>query len=179
MRWTPDVFGRKSFLTHGNRFEHPGAAQRRVHHCAQPVPGTCLEFRRPRAWACDIEERGSDPLAPEGGWARTYFLGFSYISGKGVPQDYIQAGVWFRRAAFQGDADAQFSFRLLNAEGAGVPQSFAEAYFWLDVAAAGLKGDQEQAAAKERDETAAKLKPQELLSIQKRAEKWFASHPPQ
>jgi TPR repeat protein len=36
-----------------------------------------------------------------------YWLGVMYHNGQGVPQDYAQAISWFRKAAAQGDADAQ------------------------------------------------------------------------
>jgi TPR repeat protein len=33
-------------------------------------------------------------------------LGFLYATGRGVPQDYIQAHMWFNLAGAQGDTDA-------------------------------------------------------------------------
>ena len=36
-------------------------------------------------------------------------LGLMYYMGQGVPQDYAQAIVWYRKAADQGDANAQFN----------------------------------------------------------------------
>jgi len=38
-----------------------------------------------------------------------YCLGCAYLKGEGVLQDFSQAATWFRRAADQGDADAQFA----------------------------------------------------------------------
>ena len=38
-----------------------------------------------------------------------FLLGQAYYNGQGVPQDYEQAVAWYRKAAEQGDADAQFS----------------------------------------------------------------------
>ena len=37
-----------------------------------------------------------------------YYVGWAYLSGFGVAQDFSQAVTWFRRAADQGDADAQY-----------------------------------------------------------------------
>src|ERR1035437_8146301 len=36
-------------------------------------------------------------------------VGNAYAKGEGVPQDYAQAAVWYRKAAEQGDAKAQYS----------------------------------------------------------------------
>ena len=45
-----------------------------------------------------------------------------YDFGRGVSQDYIQAMKWFRKAAGQGDDEAQFELGSAYAEGQGVPQ---------------------------------------------------------
>ena len=67
--------------------------------------------------------------------------GYAYFSGQGVPQDYAQAAIWYRKAAEQGDPWAELNLGYLYANGQGVPQDNAEAYFWFDLAAAG-KGAQ-------------------------------------
>ena len=48
-----------------------------------------------------------------------------YSNGLAVPQDYEQAVAWWRKAADQGDAGAQFNLGFLYAEGRGVPQDDA------------------------------------------------------
>ena len=40
-------------------------------------------------------------------------LGFMYDKGQGVPQDYAAAVSWYRKAAEQGDADAQFNLGFM------------------------------------------------------------------
>tara|TARA_B110000116_G_scaffold260112_1_gene262885 strand:+ start:972 stop:1109 length:138 start_codon:yes stop_codon:yes gene_type:complete len=40
-------------------------------------------------------------------------LGFRYATGRGVSQDDAEAVRWYRLAADQGDADAQFNFGFL------------------------------------------------------------------
>jgi TPR repeat protein len=40
-----------------------------------------------------------------------------YYDGQGVPQDFFQAASWFRQAADQGDADAQYSLLRMYDEG--------------------------------------------------------------
>ncbi len=49
-------------------------------------------------------------------------LGAMYETGKGVPQDYAQAVLWYRKAAEQGDAKAEYRLGVLYANGVGVPQ---------------------------------------------------------
>jgi TPR repeat protein len=66
---------------------------------------------------------------------------------------------------------------LLYSLGQGIPQSFAESYLWLDLAAAGAKGEDQARYAKTRDSEAVKLSPDELSKAQERAAKWFADHP--
>jgi hypothetical protein len=36
-----------------------------------------------------------------------FYLGFAYAKGQGVPQDYVEAVSRYRKAAEQGEADAQ------------------------------------------------------------------------
>ena len=68
--------------------------------------------------------------------AQTY-LGFMFETGRGVPQNYTDAAMWYRRAAEQGDSLAQYSLGLLYDRGFGVPQDIVEAAKWLNLATAG------------------------------------------
>ena len=45
-----------------------------------------------------------------------------YFNGGGVPQDYSEAAAWYRQAAEQGHANAQFNLGWMYANGRGVPQ---------------------------------------------------------
>jgi hypothetical protein len=58
-----------------------------------------------------------------------------YYMGWGVPQDYAQAAVWWRKAAEQGVAEAQYNLGLLYNKGRGVPQDYAQAAAWYRKAA--------------------------------------------
>jgi TPR repeat protein len=62
-------------------------------------------------------------------------LGVLYARGTGVPQDYVQATKWFRRAADDGLPGAQFNLARLYTIGYGVQQSDAEAAKWFRRAA--------------------------------------------
>ena len=49
------------------------------------------------------------------------------INSQGVPQNYAEAVKWYRLAADQGDARAQFNLGFMYGTGQGVPQNYAEA----------------------------------------------------
>ena len=105
-------------------------------------------------------------------------IGEMYESGKGVPQDYAQAAIWYRKAAEQGNPSAELNLGFLYANGQGVPQDSAEAYFWFDLAAAGEGGAAfAEIAAQDRDKAASHLSPADLSRAQERARKWFENHP--
>ena len=57
-------------------------------------------------------------------------LGHMYENGEGVPQDYPQALRWYRAAADQNNAGAQFNLGVMYQQGWGVPQDDAEAVKW-------------------------------------------------
>ena len=63
-----------------------------------------------------------------------FILGGIYITGVGVPQDAAEAVAWYRRAAEQGHARAQYNGGMYR-EGVGVPQDAAEAVAWYRRAA--------------------------------------------
>jgi TPR repeat protein len=70
-------------------------------------------------------------------------LGDRYAFGTGVPRDFTQAIVWLRKAAQQGDVNAQSSLgTLLSAGMPGAPTDYVEAERWLRKAA-----DQDDSAA--------------------------------
>jgi TPR repeat protein len=68
--------------------------------------------------------------------AETQFhLGTLYETGKGVPQDYAQAVLWYRKAAEQNLAIAQYRLGVLYANGVGVPLDKAQSAEWFQKAA--------------------------------------------
>src|SRR5262249_30954338 len=62
-------------------------------------------------------------------------LGIIYEEGQGVSQDYAAAATWYRRAADQGDPDAQFYLACMHDLGKGLPIDPATAANWLSKAA--------------------------------------------
>jgi len=57
-------------------------------------------------------------------------LGYIYDTGRGLPQNYVEAMNWYRKAANQGHAVAQYNIGQLFYKGRGVPQDHAEAAIW-------------------------------------------------
>ena len=58
-----------------------------------------------------------------------------YSVGQGVPQDYKEAVKWFRLAAEQGFANAQYNLGVTYREGQGVAKDFDEAFKWFKLSA--------------------------------------------
>jgi TPR repeat protein len=52
-----------------------------------------------------------------------------------VAQDHAEALKWYRRAAEQGKANAQYALSIIYAHGRGVEQDYAEAVAWCRKAA--------------------------------------------
>lgn len=116
------------------------------------------------------QAKAGDPVAQ-------YKIGYHYYLGHGVALDYVQAAIWWRKAADQGYADAQNNLGVLYNSGKGVPQSYAEAYFWENLAASRATPQLRAQFAKNRDDSASKLSLFERLRVQKRAAKWATEHP--
>ena len=54
-----------------------------------------------------------------------------YEEGQGVRQDYAQAVQWYRKAAEQGLAEAQYNLGVMYAKGEGVRQNYKIAKEWF------------------------------------------------
>jgi TPR repeat protein len=84
-----------------------------------------------------------------------------------------EALVWYRRAAAQGDADAQLELAKAYEDGIGVPQDYVEAHKWFNLAASAFTYEDLRAAArKRRDELAQKRIPSQIAEAQKLAPEW-------
>jgi tetratricopeptide (TPR) repeat protein len=62
-------------------------------------------------------------------------IGTAYYFGRGIKQDYAQAYIWFRKAAEQGNASAQYCLGVLYSNGDGIDRDEVEAAAWLRKAA--------------------------------------------
>jgi TPR repeat protein len=91
-----------------------------------------------------------------------------YLYGRGVTQDDTEAVAWFRKAADQGDAIAEFLLGNQYANGKGVPQDYVRAHMWFSLAAA----QGEQRAVKTPEMAERKMTPAQITEAQKLARDW-------
>ena len=80
--------------------------------------------------------RAWEVCADEGDPKSQFGLGVLYNEGRGVDEDPSRAAYWFRLAARQDSADAQFELGVMRAMGRdGVAQDAVQAYVWFYLAA--------------------------------------------
>src|ERR1019366_6419097 len=91
-----------------------------------------------------------------------------YEKGRGVAQDDVEAAKWYRLAANQGHAQAQFNRGVAYDNGRGVVQDEVLAHLWFNLSVA--QGNQE--AAKNRDIVARRMTPAQSAQAQKLAREW-------
>jgi TPR repeat protein len=86
-----------------------------------------------------------------------------------------QALVWYRRAAEQGDVDAQIALGLAYAQGIGVVQDYIEADKWFNIAASRADSADELAdIATRHNKLAHMMTSSQIAEAQKLARKWRA-----
>jgi hypothetical protein len=112
------------------------------------------------------------PLAEQGDPAAQSYLGFMFETGRGVPRNYTEAAMWYRRAAEQGDTLAQYSLGLLYDKGQGVPRDIVEANKWLNLSAAAAPRRAREARARIRDAVTTKMTRGEIARARLRALEW-------
>jgi TPR repeat protein len=100
-------------------------------------------------------------------------LGFMYEYGRGIPQDYLLAAYWYRRAAEQGNPRGQHLLGLMYDRGLGVPNDYVEAYKWLNLAAASAGGGDREYFTRIRDAVASKMSLREMALSQRRGRGWL------
>src|SRR4029450_11004776 len=98
---------------------------------------------------------------------------------RGVPQGDEAAAPWYRKAAAQAFADAQFNIGVLYYNGQGVRQDDVSAHLWFQLAApcspasAAARRDN---AVKGRDIVARRMTPAQLARSRLLARQWLATH---
>ena len=96
-----------------------------------------------------------------------------YDLGNGVPQDYTKTSKWYRLAAEQGNARAQFNLGVMYAFGEGVAQNFTIAYILFNLAS-----DQGNEDAQENGDLAAEeLTPDQIAEAQRLSLEWEVGEP--
>jgi hypothetical protein len=112
------------------------------------------------------------PLAESGDARAQAILGYMFATGRGVPQSYVEAAGWYRRASEQGHPTAQYMLGLLYDKGQGVPQDYVEAYKWLDLAVGRASGRTRDDWGRIRDAVASKLSFVQITEGQRLALEW-------
>lgn len=74
--------------------------------------------------------------AAQGNASAERTLGFLYVSGRGMPEDYAQAMARYKKSAAQGDAIAEDDIGYLYLTGRGVAKDYQTARGWFQKAAA-------------------------------------------
>jgi hypothetical protein len=115
------------------------------------------------------------PLAERGESAAQTYLGYMFETGRGVPQNYTEAAMWYRRAAEQGDSHAQYSLGLLYDRGQGVPRDIVEASKWLNLSTAAAPPRAREARVRIRDAVTTKMTRGEIARARYRALEWAPS----
>jgi hypothetical protein len=112
------------------------------------------------------------PLAEQGDPAAQAYLGFMFETGRGVPQNYTEAAMWYRRSAEQGYGAAQYSLGLLYDRGQGVPRNIVEASKWLNLSTAVASRKNRESRARIRDAVTTKMTRGEIGRARLRALEW-------
>jgi TPR repeat protein len=100
-------------------------------------------------------------------------LGFMLATGRGAPQNFVEAAYWYQRAAEQGEPDAQYLLGVCYDLGQGVPQDWILAYKWLNLSASRTRaGEEREHRANMRDAIASKLSRPALALAQGLALAW-------
>jgi TPR repeat protein len=71
-------------------------------------------------------------------------LGFMLETGRGLPQNYIDAVYWYGRAAEQGDPDAQYLLGNCFSLGLGTPIDLVQAHKWFNLSASRTRAREER-----------------------------------
>jgi hypothetical protein len=115
------------------------------------------------------------PLAERGDPVAQAYLGFMFETGRGVPQNFSEAAMWYRRAAEQGNGSAQYSLGLLYDKGFGVPRDEVEAHRWLNLATSVASPRDRERRERVRDAIASKMSREEIALARTRALQWAPS----
>ena len=113
------------------------------------------------------------PLAQHGNPVAQTYVGIMFQSGRGLPQNYVAAADWYRRASEQGVPVAQFNLGLMYDKGHGVPQDYVLAYMWLNLSASQAVGEDRDFKVRIRDSVASKMTVAQVALAQQMALDWY------
>ena len=95
-----------------------------------------------------------------------------------MPEDAAEAVRWYRLAADQGFAAAQYNLGTMYVRGRGVPEDVVTAHMWVSLAASRSTSDVAlDRAAQTLDLIAEELTASQRAEAQRLAREWDAPHP--
>ena len=106
-----------------------------------------------------------------------YRLGLMNRDGRGVPRNQAQALSWLRKAADQGDADAQIELGILLSPSHRPSADIVEAHTWLNLAASRWKDESKRIKASAlRDAIEKTMTSDQRAQAYRRATEWQDAH---
>lgn len=102
-------------------------------------------------------------------------LAIVYIAGRGLPQSYEKALVWFENSAEQDYAKAQFNLGSLYANGQGTSKDLRKGYKWLLLAERGGYKDDQGAL----QSLTYQMTKEQIAEAQRDADAWASARPHQ
>jgi hypothetical protein len=112
-------------------------------------------------------------LSEQGEVSATYYVGFLYHHGYGVPVDYAEAIKWYRKAAARGDFQSQYYLGKLAEQGKGMERDAVEAHAWYNIAARNALNPRDAAYAREdARKLERKMTPEQLAKAKEAAAAW-------
>jgi TPR repeat protein len=126
--------------------------------------GVTPDEARAAAWYLKAAQRGSA--------SAQYNIAVFHQLGRSVERSDAEALKWHRAAAAQGHRKAQNNLGALYFAGAGVTRDLVEAWKWLTLASKGLKGDDLDAALRNRDKLKAEMSAAQIQDAEGRVSAW-------
>lgn len=99
-------------------------------------------------------------------------IGKMYLEGEGVPQDYVEAEKWIRKAAEQHLSIAQYELAQMYNEGRGVPKDYVQAHKWSNLAAASSDNTIRTTASALRSRISGEMTAAKIAEAQNLAREW-------
>ena len=89
-----------------------------------------------------------------------------------MTQDHAEAARWYRKAADQGDTQAQAYLGIMYFNGQGIAQDYVQSHMWMNLAASRASGDDQKRIAGIRDDVASKMSAAQIAEAQRLARDW-------
>ena len=112
-------------------------------------------------------------LSGEGDAKATYFVGFFYHNGFGVPRDNTEAAKWFLKAAEKNDAQSQYYLGLLATKGEGIEKDPVAAHMWYSLSVRNSANERDAAYTQREIKKLEKhMTPEQIAKAKEMAKSW-------